>query len=41
MKSSRGGTIFFEPKLLDEVILTIEQPKPPFDWSISEIEVGC
>lgn len=41
LKSSRGGLLFFDPVAVDAVELKIKTPKPPFDWSISEIEVGC
>lgn len=41
LRSSRGGVIFFEPVLLEKMILTIKVPSYPFDWSFSEVRVGC
>lgn len=41
LRSSRGGVLFFEPVLVDKIILTVKTPFPPFDWSFSEIEAGC
>ncbi len=41
LRSSRGGILFFEPVLVDKIVLTVKTPFPPFDWSFSEVEVGC